>query len=594
MKSTDVIQPAPLASAIAANGSKDSIPQLQQDAPDAWYCSIENGFPDITMQKMNEGGFPPRGQGANGLFYITSDQKVYLQNGGYITFDEDVSDAIGGYPKGAVLDYVHDDSFDKVISLIDDNTYNFVDNPTYIDDTHWQKLSLASVDNAKFQCAPFSINAGTLSNGNNNTLAYSGSTITCDPCTITTADSRTRDFDSSTTYDASGLANGRYQIYKKYSNGDLFLDKNLSVFSTIPANCTGSVIVRTNDGILSNFSDSNYCVLPQKFNVSGGKTFKISFEVTTGNDVATQQYFIGAANISVSSDPVIIGLYNGKFVAYVSYSSSDSATAITSNITPVANTTYQVEFEFTGTKYNLYVNGTLASSINSTSSLWTADMAIGVQCGSQGTPSTPWLGTVNLLNSKIEIDGSVWWTGVYKYWLDNSETSLNLKVLDENNTYQINNDLVYIGDCTVSGGVVTDILNADFNATREGKWVFNVATLNTSTSAGVYKVDLSSVIPNDSYNYQLLCRYFIERSGVDNTNSNYYIRTNLRGNTFLSYTTITSDGIDGGTTSNDVTQQGGQFNAIIDGTRNLYVTINGTNLYDNSVYLVGYRRLSAL
>lgn len=447
---------------------------------------------------------------------------------------------------------------------------------------------------ANIQCAPFSINAGTSSNGNNTTLSYSGALITCNPCTITTADSRTKVFGTTSTYDASGLVNGRYQIYKKYSNGDLFLDKDLSVFSTIPANCSGNVVMRINDGVLSNFSDSNYCVLPQKFNVSGGKTFKISFEVTTGNDVATQQYFVGGANISVSSDPVIIGIFNGKFVAYVSYSSSGSATAITSNITPVANTTYQVEFEFTGTKYNLYVNGTLASSINSTSSLWTADIAIGVQCGSQGTPSTPWLGTVNLLNSKIEINGSVWWTGVYKYWLDNSTTPLNLKVLDENNTYQINNDLVYIGDCTVSGGVVTDILNANFNATREGKWVFNVATLNTSTSAGVYKVDLSSVIPNDSYSYQLLCRYIIERVGIDNTNTNYYIRTNLRGNTFLSYTTIASEGIDGGTTNNDVTQQGGQFNVIIDGTRNLYVTINGTNLYDNNLYLVGYRRLSAL
>lgn len=447
---------------------------------------------------------------------------------------------------------------------------------------------------SNIQCAPFSINAGTSSNGNNTTLSYSGALITCNPCTITTADSRTKVFGTTSTYDASGLVNGRYQIYKKYSNGDLFLDKDLSVFSTIPANCTGTVIVRTNDGVLSNFSDSNYCVLPQKFNVSGGKTFKISFEVTTGNDVATQQYFVGAANISVAADPVIIGIYNGKFATWFAYSSSGTPISIQSNVSASTNTTYQVEFEFTGTKYNLYVNGTLAGSVNSTSSLWTADMAIGVQCGSQGAPGNPWLGTVNLLNSKIEIDGSVWWTGVYKYWLDNSATPLNLKVLDANNTYQINNDLVYIGDCTVSGGVVTDILNADFNATREGKWTFNVSTLNTSTSAGVYKVDLSSVIPNDCCNYQLICRYIIERLGIDNTNTNYYIRTNLRGNTFLSYTTIASEGIDGGTSNNDVTQQASQFNIILDGTRNLYVTINGTNLYDNNLYLVGYRRLSAL
>lgn len=146
MKATDIVQPTPMTSAIAANGSKDSIPQQQSSALDTYYCSVEKGFPDVTMQPMDEGGFPPRGQGANGLFYIASDQKVYLQNGGSITFDQDVSDAIGGYPQGAVLDYIDGGNFNKVISLIDDNTYNFVNDPTYINGTYWQKLSFSGDD----------------------------------------------------------------------------------------------------------------------------------------------------------------------------------------------------------------------------------------------------------------------------------------------------------------------------------------------------------------------------------------------------------------------------------------------------------------
>lgn len=146
MKATDIVQPMPMATAIAANGSKDNIPQEQSSATDTWYCSVEKGFPDITMKPMDEGGYPPRGQGANGLFYIASDQKVYLQNGGSITFDQDVSDEIGGYPQGAVLDYIESGNFNKVISLIDDNTYNFVNDPSLIDGTHWQKLLFSGDD----------------------------------------------------------------------------------------------------------------------------------------------------------------------------------------------------------------------------------------------------------------------------------------------------------------------------------------------------------------------------------------------------------------------------------------------------------------
>lgn len=469
-------------------------------------------------------------------------------------------------------------------SIADNNTGNQPD----ISDTYWVNY-LAGI-----QCAPFSVNTGNTSNGKNNTLTNSGAVITCAPCTITTADSRTKVFGTSATLDVSTMANGRYNIFKNFSTGELLADKSLSVFKSIPPNCSGWGVVSLNNGVLSNFSTNNYCVLPQNFNVSGGKTFKISFEVTTGNDVATQQYFLGGANISVSSDPVILGIYNNKFVAYIAYSSSGSAVAVTSNVTPVADTTYQIDFEFTGSTYTLSINGTVGATLTSSTSIWTAGLTIGAQAASGGTPTSPWLGSVNLVNSKIEIDGSIWWTGVYKYWLDNSKTPLNLKVFD-NGSYIVNNDLVYIGDCTISSGSITDLSNVDFNATREGDWVFGiVTTLNTSTSANTYKMDTSSVIPNDGYNYQLLCRYFVERYGIDNSNTNYYIRTNLRGKDYLSYTTITSEGIDGGSSNNDVTQQGGQFTLVLDGTRNIYLTIAGTNLYDNNIYLIGYRRLATL
>lgn len=179
MKATDVIQPAVLSAPIAVNGSKDTIPQEQANALYPWYCSVENGFPDVTMQPLNSGGKPPRGQGMNGLLNVISDQKVYLQNGGVITFDSNVSNAIGGYPQGAILDYVTDSSVNKVISLIDDNTYNFVANPALIDGVHWQDISplnKSQITNCILE-APNGVATYTTSGGTSTITAQEGLTV---------------------------------------------------------------------------------------------------------------------------------------------------------------------------------------------------------------------------------------------------------------------------------------------------------------------------------------------------------------------------------------------------------------------------------
>lgn len=141
MQASDIIQPTVLSTPVAVDGIKNTIP-TNPASSSTNLASITQGFPSITMQSVANGGLPPMGQDFNGLFYLATDQKVYLQNGGTITFNEDVSTAIGGYPNGAVLDYVDsNNNFLKVQSLIDNNTYNFVTTPSYIDGTHWQLLN---------------------------------------------------------------------------------------------------------------------------------------------------------------------------------------------------------------------------------------------------------------------------------------------------------------------------------------------------------------------------------------------------------------------------------------------------------------------
>ena len=144
MKSTEIIQPLAIAQPVANDGTRNTIPE---DATGSNLASIEEGFPDITMQSLADGGLPPMGEDFNGLFYLSTDQRIYLQNGGIITFSDDVSNAIGGYPAGAVLDYINSDGdYCKVKSLIDDNTYNFIDDSSYINDAYWSYIAFYNTE----------------------------------------------------------------------------------------------------------------------------------------------------------------------------------------------------------------------------------------------------------------------------------------------------------------------------------------------------------------------------------------------------------------------------------------------------------------
>ena len=75
----------------------------------------------------------------NGLVRATTQSKFFNQLGGYYTFSQEVSDMIGGYPFGAVLKYKDESSghVREVRSLIQDNTYDFVTNPEYINNIYW-------------------------------------------------------------------------------------------------------------------------------------------------------------------------------------------------------------------------------------------------------------------------------------------------------------------------------------------------------------------------------------------------------------------------------------------------------------------------
>lgn len=130
--------PKVLAMPFAENGLKNEIPVNATGTNEA---SLTEGFPEITMKLRADGGLPPKGKDFNGLGNLLSSLFFNLQNGGRYTFMQEVSDAIGGYPQGAILTYKNTNTGEAYLveSLIQNNTYNFVTTPSYIDGVKWKK-----------------------------------------------------------------------------------------------------------------------------------------------------------------------------------------------------------------------------------------------------------------------------------------------------------------------------------------------------------------------------------------------------------------------------------------------------------------------
>ena len=107
----------------AKNGQKNVIPENYETSMESNQATWDQGFGQITMLPVAAGGLPPKGQDFNGIFNQVSESIVYLSQGGRFKFSAEYAEAIGGYPKGAILQ--SDDEKKEYLSLIDNNKVNF-------------------------------------------------------------------------------------------------------------------------------------------------------------------------------------------------------------------------------------------------------------------------------------------------------------------------------------------------------------------------------------------------------------------------------------------------------------------------------------
>ena len=117
----------------------------------------EYGIPPVQQQDPDFGGLPVLRSETNGSLRFYSNVLNFINQGGQFTFDATQAIAIGGYRQGAVLYCNAINGY--LISLINNNTANFITTPSYINDgIHWQTLYHLQSDFNKIK------NVGNISN----------------------------------------------------------------------------------------------------------------------------------------------------------------------------------------------------------------------------------------------------------------------------------------------------------------------------------------------------------------------------------------------------------------------------------------------
>lgn len=178
---------------------------------------------------------------------------------------------------------------------------------------------------------------------------------------------------------------------------------------------TGSPTI--NNGVISGFTTTSYAILPSI--PSSVNTLSMQFKFTTGNDVETTQIILGQSTVNRTTPQ--IGLGTGGYLEFITSSTTNVFNAgIYNKDNPLQpNTTYTMNVSWNGEQ----IQGTVTTGSKSfqlvaqtdretarddktSSVLWSENCQIGADVG-----TNPFLGSIDLKECYININGQRWWTG---------------------------------------------------------------------------------------------------------------------------------------------------------------------------------------
>ena len=264
-----------------------------------------------------------------------------------------------------------------------------------------------------------------------------GEEIINSACTITTCDGRTKVFNDGTTYQISDEADGDYAIFKDFETGALSLVSRLLI--GIQQGLPWTQPVLTANGTL------------------GGDSFAVD----------ASSYYSGSPEMPAWK--AMDG--TGSSSAYSRWqSTANPSWYVFYNPVPLKITNIQVMNGSSGGDSYVLATGSVEVSNDGTN--WTLLKNI---TNSNGTAYSSW--DINLsdntgfykyyrINCSTLISGDAWMVQEFtltaiEYTENRLDTSTTPAKLYINGS--LNNDLVYIGDCTVSSGLFTSVSNNQFN-----------------------------------------------------------------------------------------------------------------------------------
>lgn len=144
----DIYKPVAMPGPFGYDGSVE-LPKLVRDSGNPNFL---DGFPVAYGSPKSDGGQYITRAEMNGIGNVASRYEFFRRVGGVVTFNSSLSSAIGGYPAGAVLDYLDGGNLHKVVSLIDNNTVDFTS--VGVDNENWAYLN---VDQGAIGSTAFSV-----------------------------------------------------------------------------------------------------------------------------------------------------------------------------------------------------------------------------------------------------------------------------------------------------------------------------------------------------------------------------------------------------------------------------------------------------
>ncbi len=207
-------------------------------------------------------------------------------------------------------------------------------------------------------------------------------------------------------------------VYPDYYNWLLGEKNNPETLPADTANVEFVGNVSNTNGVLGGFGDNIYA---QINSVPASVTsFEMVFKVTTGDSVTgmeEDQIITGQASNYTSPQFGLDSNGNGYFTFGIGASATEWGTGIGSLEVALPNTTYWFKGTWDGTTVSFYLKTSeeaewvLQSTASQSTIDWSQPMIIGNDYNAGGMVK-PWLGTIDLNECYININGSRWWTGM--------------------------------------------------------------------------------------------------------------------------------------------------------------------------------------